>query len=517
MRAPRLSLFLRPAAPCWKLGLLVATVFAAVETLVVLWLKHIASNNAFGVIYLLGVLVVSIGWGRGLSATTAVANAMAFNYFRGGPAGSGPITIQNAIAVIVFLAVALSANTLASLARSRAGEADQGRREANLAAELAQMVVEQQTAVRRVATLVARGLPVSEVFSAALEGMGQVLDIDRAWVVRYEPDGAATVVASLDVAGPVTMHVGEASSLDADGIAAVMFRTGRPARSGNLVGEDCATVVAPLREPSPHSSVGAPIVVNCGLWGAAIVGTLRRKPLAPDTETRLADYTDLLATAVGNARVRAELTASRARLVAAGDDARRRLERDLHDGAQQRLVAMGLELRAVEASVPNDLHPLKQQISEVNTLLVGVAQDLHEISRGIYPTILSQGGLGPALKALARRSVVPAELDLAIDHGLPEFAAVAAYYVVAEALTNTAKHARASQVTVHVHTHGARLCLVICDDGIGGAATSAGSGLVGLIDRVEALGGHLEISSPVGHGTSLLVEIPFETAEIPFE
>jgi signal transduction histidine kinase len=308
------------------------------------------------------------------------------------------------------------------------------------------------------------------------------------------------------------MHVGEASSLDDDGIAAVMFRTGRPARIGSPLGEDSARVVAPLGEPSPHSVVGAPIVVSRRLWGAAIVGTLQRKPLAPDTESRLTDFTDLLATAVDNARVRAELTASRARLVAAGDDARRRLERDLHDGAQQRLVAMGLELRAVEASVPIELHPLKQQISQVNTLLVGVSQDLQEISRGIYPTILSQGGLGPAVKALARRSVVPAELHLAVDHGLPEFAAVAAYYVVAEALTNTAKHARASQVTVHVSTDGARLCLVIRDDGIGGAATSGGSGLVGLIDRVEALGGHLEISSPVGRGTSLLVEIPFETA-----
>jgi signal transduction histidine kinase len=207
-----------------------------------------------------------------------------------------------------------------------------------------------------------------------------------------------------------------------------------------------------------------------------------------------------------------ELTASRVRIVAAADDARRRIERDLHDGAQQRLVSLGLELRAAEASVPADLHPLREQISCIVTGLAGVSQDLQEISRGIHPAILSRGGLGPALKSVARRSAVPVELDVAVDRRLPESAEVAAYYVVAEALTNATKHAQASEVFVCIKAEGANLRLSIRDDGIGGADSHKGSGLIGLTDRVEALGGHMQISSPAGRGTTLLADIPLEVA-----
>jgi signal transduction histidine kinase len=207
---------------------------------------------------------------------------------------------------------------------------------------------------------------------------------------------------------------------------------------------------------------------------------------------------------------RDELIASRARIVAAADDARRRIERDLHDGAQQRLVSLGLELRTAESCVPSELQPLKEQISHLVTTVAGVSQEVQEISRGIHPAILSKGGLGPALKALARRSAVPVDIDLDVDRRLPDSVEVAAYYVVAEALTNAAKHAQASGVNVCVQVAGASLRLVIRDDGIGGAAAGNGSGLVGLIDRVEALGGRMTISSQPGSGTSLLVNIPLE-------
>jgi signal transduction histidine kinase len=246
------------------------------------------------------------------------------------------------------------------------------------------------------------------------------------------------------------------------------------------------------------------------LWGVAIIGWSRPEPLPPDTEARVGDFTDLVATSIANAETRAELTASRARIVAAGDDARRRIERDLHDGAQQRLVSLGLQLRTAEASVPSELHPLKEQISNVVHGLAGVSEDLHEISRGIHPAILSKGGLGPALKTLARRSAVPVRLDLRTDRRLPESAEVAAYYVVAEALTNAAKHAQASEVNIRVEAEGANLHVSIRDDGIGGADLAKGSGLIGLTDRVEALGGQMSISSHVGSGTSLLVKIPFD-------
>jgi signal transduction histidine kinase len=232
--------------------------------------------------------------------------------------------------------------------------------------------------------------------------------------------------------------------------------------------------------------------------------------MPPDTEARVGDFADLVATAIANAEARAALTASRARIVAAGDDARRRIERDLHDGAQQRLVSLGLQLRTAEALVPPEQPALRDHISGIATGLAGASDDLREISRGIHPARLSKGGLGPALETLARRSAVPVELDLRVDQRLPPSAEVAAYYIVAEALTNAGKHAQASKVNVRVDTEGANLGVSIRDDGIGGADSANGSGLSGLMDRVEALGGEMTISSHVGSGTSLLVKIPLE-------
>jgi hypothetical protein len=187
-----------------------------------------------------------------------------------------------------------------------------------------------------------------------------------------------------------------------------------------------------------------------------------------------------VATAIANADARTEVTASRARIVAASDAARRRFERDLHDGAQQRLVSLGLQLRTAEALLPPGFRPLREQLSDVVAGLTGVSEDLQEISRGIHPAILSRGGLGPALKTLARRSAVPVELHLGIDRRLPESAEVAAYYVVAEALTNAAKYARASEVRVSIEAAGTNLSLSITDDGIGGADSRKGSGLIGF-------------------------------------
>jgi signal transduction histidine kinase len=229
-----------------------------------------------------------------------------------------------------------------------------------------------------------------------------------------------------------------------------------------------------------------------------------------DTEARVGDFADLVATAIANADARAELTASRARIVTAADAARRRFERNLHDGAQQRLVSLGLQLRTAEAALPPDWDALRKQVSDVIEGLRGVSEDLQEISRGIHPAILSRGGLGPALKTLARRSAVPVELCIGIDRRLPESIEVAAYYVVAESLTNAAKYAQASEVRVSVTADCANLHLSITDDGVGGADSGKGSGLIGLVDRVEALGGKLRVSSVVGSGTTLQATIPIE-------
>jgi len=210
------------------------------------------------------------------------------------------------------------------------------------------------------------------------------------------------------------------------------------------------------------------------------------------------------------ARSRAELAASRARIVAAADETRRQIERDLHDGVQQRLVSLALAQRSAEAIVPAELYELRLQLSQVVDGLAGAIEELQEISRGIHPAILAQGGLAPALKTLARRSAVPVDLDVRAGARLPEPVEVAVYYVVSEALTNAAKHAHASVVQVGVGARDGVLELSIRDDGSGGADPTRGSGLIGITDRVDALGGTIELASPVGQGTTLLITLPIE-------
>ena len=368
---------------------------------------------------------------------------------------------------------------------------------------------EELSALRRIATLVARSTPPSEVFAAAAEEMARCLGTTDAEVFRYEPDGAAVVVASHSRPALRGLTVGERLTLEGDSVAARVLRTRRGARMDSYESVE-GTIAARVRELGPRSRVGAPIVVDEQLWGVALVGTSGPEPLPSDSEARIAEFADLLATAIAASTVRVELIASRARIVAAADDARRRIERDLHDGAQQRLVALGLELRAAEACVPNELQPLKERIAGLVTTVAGVSAEVQEISRGLHPAILSKGGLAPAVKTLARRSAVPVELDVHVDQRLPDAVEVGAYYVVAEAVTNAAKHARASVVEVSAEVTNTHLRLVIRDDGIGGAAAGQGSGLTGLIDRVEALGGKMTIQSQPGSGTLLLVNIPIE-------
>jgi signal transduction histidine kinase len=234
------------------------------------------------------------------------------------------------------------------------------------------------------------------------------------------------------------------------------------------------------------------------------------RPLASDTEARLADFTDLLATAIANAESRADLAASRARIVGAADETRRQLERDLHDGTQQQLVSVALQLRAARGAVPPELTELSSELSRIAEGLTSALGNLREIAHGVHPAILAEGGLGPALKTLVRRSPLPVELAVRADARLPERVEVAAYYVVSETLTNAAKHAHASVVRVDVGAVGRVLRLTVRDDGDGGADPIRGSGLVGLKDRVEALGGTISVQSPLGAGTSVDVELPLD-------
>ncbi len=473
-----------------------------------LLLKTLAPDNAFGVLYLIGVLIVATGWGAGLATATAVLSALAFDYFRGWPdAEMVPTQLQDWTVLLVFVVVALVANVLARTARAHAVDAGQRRGEAEASRDELTVLAEQQAALRRVATLVARGVRPSEIFPAVANQLARSLGVANAALWRYETDGTATLVAACD--DPVQMAqmpVGSRWRLDGENIGAMVADSGQPARMDShdtAIGE----VAALIRCLGLRSGVGAPIVVEGRLWGVAVVGS-SAEPLPPGTEQRIGEFTELVATAIANAEAHAALTASRARIVAAADDARRRLERDLHDGAQQRLVSLALQLRSIEAGVPSELGWLKDQISAAVTGLNTASADLQELARGIHPAILSRGGLGPALKALVRRCPIPVTIRLALEERIPDAAEVAAYYVVAEALTNAARHAHASGIDIDVRIDESKLMLAIRDDGVGGADSGNGSGLVGLIDRVEALGGQMDIASPPGGGTALRVVIP---------
>ncbi len=232
--------------------------------------------------------------------------------------------------------------------------------------------------------------------------------------------------------------------------------------------------------------------------------------MPPDTEERLAQFTELVATAIANAESRAELEASRARIVATADATRRRIERDLHDGAQQQLLSLALEIRAAQAGAPPELREHRAELAHVAEGLTNVVDGLREIALGLHPAILAEGGLGPALKTLAHRSPTPVELDVRTEGRLSEQVEVAAYYVVSEALTNAAKHARASKVHVNVDVRGRSLRAAVRDDGEGGADPGRGSGLLGLKDRAEAIGGTICVESPQGEGTTLVAELPLD-------
>jgi signal transduction histidine kinase len=372
--------------------------------------------------------------------------------------------------------------------------------------ELADLASE-QAALRRVATLVARRAAPEEVFTAVAEEMAQRLGAEITKVLRYEPDGTATIVGGWSIP---SMHVpiGTRLTVEGVGVAVNVLETGRPARTEKQEGPP-GSVADCFRKVGVKVTIGSPIVVEGALWGVAVAGSSDLDALPPRSEERIGEFTELVATAIANAQSRSELAASRARVVAAADETRRRVERDLHDGAQQRLVTLALRLRAAAAGVP-PVSEVRAELDRVGAELDEVFADLRELSRGIHPALLSEGGLGPALRTLARRSAVPVELEVRTDERLPEQVEIAAYYVVSEALTNVAKHADASTVRVDVAADNGVVRLAIRDDGVGGADPARGSGLIGLKDRVEARGGTMTVESRPGEGTSLVVELPVD-------
>lgn len=484
----------RPIAH-WLSGLLAGVLtMAALTGLVELLDPHVPAQR-LSVLYLLPVMVIAMKWGTGLATVTAVMSAVAFTYFFLPPRYTFAVTdLQSLGALGVFLVTAVVVGQLAARMR----------REARESARLA----EEQSALRRVATLAAQPVPPSAVFESVTQEVGQLCHADLARMLHYEEDGSVTGVAAWSK-GPTRLAVGTRFTLEGPSIARAVRQNRGPARVNDFAGAT-GEIAQEAHEVGIRSSVGCPIVVAGHLWGVIVASTRSPDPFPPNTEVQIASFTEIVATAIASAESREQLAASRARVVAAGDEMRRRLERNLHDSLQQRLVSLALRLRLTQDMVPAELPALRADLGQATQELAEAVEELRETTRGIHPAILSTGGLGLALRALARRSAVRVDLHIDTKTRYPPPVEVTAYYVVAEALTNITKHAKASHAEVVVDQRDSTLWVCVRDDGVGGIGTRRGSGLIGLHDRVEAIDGTVDVISPAGQGTLIQVSLPLQ-------
>jgi signal transduction histidine kinase len=366
----------------------------------------------------------------------------------------------------------------------------------------------EHAALQRVATLVATGVAREEVFAAVAQEVGQLANADVVQIYRYESDKSVVRVAASSVMA-ADLTVGSRLRTGGHNVATLVLETGKSARI-----DDAATITGDVasfaQKLGIRSVVGVPIEVAGRLWGLITVSTTGQEPMAMETEQRIVGFTKLAAIAIANAQARADLADSRRRIVSAADETRRKIERNLHDGSQQRLVTLSMELREIYDSHAGQPE-LRGKLAHTAEGLSGLLDELREVSHGLHPAILSEAGLQPALKSLARRAGLPVQLHVDAAGRLPEPVEVAAYYVVSEALTNAAKHSRASVAEVTVSVSDEVLRVGVHDDGVGGADSTRGSGIVGLRDRVESLGGTIGVDSPPGQGTLIEAEIPMTT------
>ncbi len=367
-------------------------------------------------------------------------------------------------------------------------------------------LAEEQAALRRVATAVAAESDPAALFGIVAEELARLLEAERAHLFGYDPDGrGGTIMGGWSLVDEHRLPVGLHVAVDGDTAMARVWRTGAPVRIDDYAPVE-GRAADVIRQYGVGAVVASPITLGGRLWGAVIVSNVAPRPFPPGTEQRIADFAELAAQALANASAREQLAASRARIVEAGDAERRRLERNLHDGAQQRLVSLSLMLRLAGRRVKDDPEAVAF-LERAGDELAQALQELRELARGIHPAVLTERGLAPALQALAARAPLPVELELPPER-LPAPVEAAAYYLVSEALANVAKHAQASVVRVLVERSDGRARVEVADDGVGGADAGGGTGLRGLADRVEALGGRLAIDSPRGRGTILRAELP---------
>jgi signal transduction histidine kinase len=363
--------------------------------------------------------------------------------------------------------------------------------------------IEEERALRRVATLVAQEHAPETVLAVVAEEVARHLAADAAMTARYDGPDRATVLADWSAPGLAPFPVGTQIEIGPETALARVYATRAPARVDSYQGMP-GEYPERLRELGMRASVAAPILVDGHLWGAVAAGSAA-DPFTADSEVRLGAFAELVGQAIANVDARIKLRESRARIVEAGDEARRRIERDLHDGAQQRLVSVALSLRLVARSAePATAMAIEHCIDDLMTALA----ELRELARGLHPAVLTELGLLPAVQMLASRSPVPVILDADLDDRLPAAHETALYFVAAEALTNIAKYAHAGSATVRLRRNGQWAEITIADDGVGGARAEHGSGLRGLADRVEALGGRLTVASALGEGTTVRARLP---------
>jgi signal transduction histidine kinase len=373
--------------------------------------------------------------------------------------------------------------------------------------ERLERLLQEQAALRRVAMLVARDAPARVIFQSVCEEVGAVLGVTTTNLVRYEEDGTASIVGAWATEGAPLMPV-MAFPLPLDGgtVAPRVQRSGRTVRVDDYGGLDDA-LAQRLREVGIRSAVGAPIVVAGRLWGAVIAADARPYHLPPDAEPHISTFAQLITDALANTDAREQLAASRARILKAGDEERRRLGRDLHVGAQQQLVSAVISLQLAQKRW-QDGGRARQLVDDALVHAQAAIGDLRELAAGIHPSVLTDRGLHAALETLAGRAPVPVELMTQLpDEGLPMSVETTAYFLVAEALTNVGKYAHASRASVGVRVAGDELDIEVLDDGVGGADPAAGSGLRGLADRVAALQGALDVTSSPGRGTRIHARI----------
>jgi signal transduction histidine kinase len=360
-------------------------------------------------------------------------------------------------------------------------------------------LAEEQAALRRVAMLAATEVDASELFDRVSEELGGVLGVESTDIIRFDDDRIATVVGFWAEPGGPSFPVGMTLPVEGKTVTGELYRTGLPHRVddySNVPGE----LAAMIRSYGILSAAGAPITVAGRLWGAVMASSTRPNAFPEGTEHRIADFAEMITAALANADARDQLAASRARIVEAGYAERRRIGRDLHDGAQQEFVSAAVSLRLARKHVSGEAAKLVD--AAMDQVQAGL-RDLRDLAAGIHPSILSDRGLGAALEALASRAPIAVELGDVPRDRLPASVETTAYFVVAEALTNAAKHARCSFAEVEVRLERPWAVVRVRDDGVGGADASGGTGLRGLADRVSALGGALEIDSSPDRGTAI--------------